>query len=72
MACSSESTGMLYLHVPVLVVFFMNANMTKDSDIIFLNSLTGLQIKAEAENEFYKKEAKDMVNIVQKLILDGK
>ncbi|XP_044746833.1 RNA-binding protein fusilli [Coccinella septempunctata] len=30
-----------------------------------------LQIKPEAENEFYKKEAKDMVNIVQRLILDG-
>ncbi|KAJ8925573.1 hypothetical protein NQ315_009413 [Exocentrus adspersus] len=30
-----------------------------------------LQIKPESENEFYKKEAKDMVNVVQRLILEG-
>ncbi|VEN48780.1 unnamed protein product [Callosobruchus maculatus] len=30
-----------------------------------------LQMKAETENEFYTKEAKDMVNIVQRLIADG-
>lgn len=42
------------------------------TDINFLDFRIDLQIKAEAENEFYKKEAKDMVNIVQKLILDGK
>nr|KAH0807771.1 hypothetical protein GEV33_015020 [Tenebrio molitor] len=32
---------------------------------------TDLQVKPEAENEFYKREAKDMVNIVQRLILEG-
>ncbi|XP_049817658.1 RNA-binding protein fusilli isoform X2 [Aethina tumida] len=30
-----------------------------------------LELKPEVENEFYKKEAKDMVNIVQRLIMDG-
>ncbi|CAH0550286.1 unnamed protein product [Brassicogethes aeneus] len=30
-----------------------------------------LELKPESENEFYKKEAKDMVNVVQRLILDG-
>ncbi|XP_018574554.1 RNA-binding protein fusilli isoform X2 [Anoplophora glabripennis] len=30
-----------------------------------------LQIKPESENEFYKKEAKDMVNVVQRLLLEG-
>ncbi|XP_030756360.1 RNA-binding protein fusilli isoform X2 [Sitophilus oryzae] len=30
-----------------------------------------LQVKAETDNEFYKKEAKDMVNIVQRLIMEG-
>ncbi|CAH1126530.1 unnamed protein product [Ceutorhynchus assimilis] len=30
-----------------------------------------LQIKPESENEFYKKEAKDMVNIVQRLVMEG-
>lgn len=38
----------------------------------FLNELLGLNLKAESENEFYKREAKDMINIVQKLILEGK
>lgn len=39
---------------------------------LFSLTLTDLQIKPEAENEFYKKEAKDMVNIVQRLISEGK
>ncbi|XP_063908037.1 RNA-binding protein fusilli isoform X2 [Zophobas morio] len=30
-----------------------------------------LEIKPEAENEFYKREAKDMVNVVQRLIGEG-
>ncbi|XP_076269051.1 epithelial splicing regulatory protein fusilli isoform X2 [Rhynchophorus ferrugineus] len=30
-----------------------------------------LQIKPECDNEFYKKEAKDMVNIIQRLIVEG-
>ncbi|XP_044265915.1 RNA-binding protein fusilli isoform X1 [Tribolium madens] len=30
-----------------------------------------LQIKPEVENEFYKREAKDMVNVVQRLISEG-
>lgn len=30
-----------------------------------------LDIKPEQENEFYKREAKDMVNIVQRLIAEG-
>ncbi|XP_050293632.1 RNA-binding protein fusilli [Anthonomus grandis grandis] len=30
-----------------------------------------LELKPECENEFYKKEAKDMVNIVRKLIMEG-
>jgi epithelial splicing regulatory protein 1/2 len=38
---------------------------------LFLNVQTDLQVKPEAENEFYKREAKDMVNIVQRLILEG-
>lgn len=38
----------------------------------FLNEILGLDLKAESENEFYKREAKDMINIVQKLILEGK
>lgn len=38
----------------------------------FLNSNTGLDLKPESENEFYKKEAKDMVNIIQRLLRDGK
>lgn len=40
--------------------------------LVFLNFALGLQIKAESENEFYKREAKDMVNVVQRLILEGK
>ena len=36
-----------------------------------LTSTLGLDILPEPENEFYKKEAKDMVNIVQKLIREG-
>lgn len=39
--------------------------------VFFLDVQTGLDIKPESENEFYKKEAKDMVNIVQRLIADG-
>ena len=37
----------------------------------FLNSSPDLEIKPEAENEFYKREAKDMVNVVQRLIGEG-
>lgn len=38
----------------------------------FLNLYgTVLDIKHEVENEFYKREAKDMVNIVQRLIAEG-
>lgn len=38
---------------------------------VFLDFVLVLQLKPELENEFYKKEAKDMVNIVQRLITDG-
>ncbi|KAK5647185.1 hypothetical protein RI129_002077 [Pyrocoelia pectoralis] len=33
--------------------------------------VTYLDLKPESENEFYKKEAKDMINIVQRLLRDG-
>lgn len=32
---------------------------------------TALDLKAETENEFYMRDAKDMVNIVHKLISEG-
>ncbi|XP_060536647.1 RNA-binding protein fusilli [Cylas formicarius] len=36
-----------------------------------IDMLELLQIKPENDNEFYKKEAKDMVNILQRLIMEG-
>lgn len=29
-------------------------------------------MKPESDNEFYKKEAKDMVNVIQRLLMEGK
>lgn len=41
--------------------------------VLFLNSnITDLGMTPDTESEFYVKEIKDMVNIVQRLIADGK
>lgn len=42
------------------VVFFLNSN------------ITDLGMTPDTESEFYVKEIKDMVNIVQRLLADGK
>jgi hypothetical protein len=41
--------------------------------VLFLNSdITDLGMTPDTESEFYVKEIKDMVNIVQRLLADGK
>ena len=41
--------------------------------ILFLNcNITDLGMTPDTESEFYVKEIKDMVNIVQRLLADGK
>jgi hypothetical protein len=41
--------------------------------IFFLNcDITDLGMTPDTESEFYVKEIKDMVNIVQRLLADGK
>ncbi|XP_018320857.1 RNA-binding protein fusilli isoform X2 [Agrilus planipennis] len=46
-------------------------NKTDDVPQSVPDMLNLLELKPETENEFYKREAKDMVNIVQKLIEEG-
>jgi hypothetical protein len=41
--------------------------------VLFLNyNITDLGMTPDTESEFYVKEIKDMVNIVQRLLRDGK
>jgi len=41
--------------------------------VLFLNcNITDLGMTPDTESEFYVKEIKDMVNIVQRLLADGK
>jgi epithelial splicing regulatory protein 1/2 len=44
---------------------------TDDVPASIADMITCLELQPEGDNEFYKREAKDMVNIVQKLIKEG-
>ncbi|XP_065168952.1 RNA-binding protein fusilli isoform X3 [Atheta coriaria] len=46
-------------------------NQTEETPASIADLLTSLDLKAETENEFYMRDAKDMVNIVHKLISEG-